>query len=1598
MSGRMSFRERFKRKLGLRSSRYHTTSQNQCHAQESRQWPDLEADGTASRSDSSIFPTGSPTSLLPKTPCLCDQSSQAHPKEGAAQEAAPIRKGSDKDIRELWNLAYEELRDEDERLIRDFEGKIEGDLVAGLSKAVGSQVAKRDWMNTVLTRKMEQVNRDAWKLKFRSSEVLVKELVKPVLGVVSWANGFISKAVSANPSASIAWIGISLLLPLLLNPSEQAASLAKGLEYISSLIVQSHLWEDLYERRSKSEADNPSQTTYRSALTTLYRHVLKFQITSYCYYARSTAYRLGLDSVKWNEWEELLDKIKERERAFSAVLTVCRDVKYDEECFEAKQRHEQVMSCWQSIGTDVSGLLSATGTCSWLIKDSKNFETWMGSPKSFLWLNGKPGSGKSILSSSVIKHLQDKCMSDPGTSLAYFYFNFGIMEYQSVAIMLSSLVKQLCASRPDTPPIIKNFEEYKTKGERPDTRTLENALIASTGGFSDVFIVMDALDECPTLSEERGKLLASLKRIVAAMPDNMHLLCTSRAEPDISTVINTLLCPPSRVAIDLLQDTTGLRSDIGIYINSVLESDDYNLWPGELKADAKRLLTERADGMFQYIVCQFEGLRNLRSRSLIRSALENLPKGLDATYDRLLLSIEPDFQAQTLSLLKWLAFSNTPLKLKELAEIFILHPERGVGVDEAERLFEPKEVLRYVSSLVTLSTKYVRLAHFTVKEYLISSRIGKGPAARFSFTEDDAHLHIAQCCLVYHLHKTDKIWEEGGFPLEKYATGYWGWHLEMVPRHKWTPEIVRLAARALAVRSMSLKNILSHGMVMKTSTERGFRKVRNARLDHFLRRPYCYTASLGLLSLTDLLLSTASDTYDYLTPEDLDLTLQQATLVGGLEIVQLALDKGAHVDTCTQDDKRRSVLQVAATRNRPEIVKLLLSRGADTYKLGCPLTSALSSLFINRFHPMLEQSSTRTRLAERSRSLQLLIDNGADINKQCAIHGTALSVAASKMTDHDTRHFLDFLLQRGAVVNLSCAVFGSPLQAACSHRVSTFSYERGYEPMHSSDVLDDAAVMTLLEMGAEVNAQGGKYGNALQAASYAGNYQVVCLLLARGADKNMSGGHFGTALQAACAGGHERIVDVLLDSGADVDVPGGIFGSALQAACANRNWKIASMLLDRAAEVSLQGGVYGNALQAACYAVEGPRESHSKIAIVQQLLEKGADVNATGGEFGSALQAASSSRSEASKAIIALLLSKSAEINKRGGLYGTAVQGASARGRVDIVRLLLDHGSDLNIEGGKYGTALQAACASEGSGKKGFKLVSLLIEHGADVHVQGGVFGSAWHAAAAQIDLKSPTTNDTMNMLLGHGVHVNDIRGRRHGTALQAALELSQNPARVIPRVRFLLEHGANINVGAGPYGFPLQSACMAPCDGRYESLEILLYLFKSCPDIDVSMTGGRFGTALQAAAYTGNLAAVRQLLGDRAYYESGYATHDDICNATDREAKVNARGGEYGSALDAAVYAGEKDVVEALLIYGAVADARGGKYGTALNAAVIKGYWDLVEILLKAGAKPDCHDLLEPDEDWLKWVEKEDGRGAVERYRKFWELQKSKAEEEKTV
>ncbi|KAK8048380.1 hypothetical protein PG994_010110 [Apiospora phragmitis] len=206
-------------------------------------------------------------------------------------------------------------------------------------------------------------------------------------------------------------------------------------------------------------------------------------------------------------------------------------------------------------------------------------------------------------------------------------------------------------------------------------------------------------------------------------------------------------------------------------------------------------------------------------------------------------------------------------------------------------------------------------------------------------------------------------------------------------------------------------------------------------------------------------------------------------------------------------------------------------------------------------------------------------------------------------------------------------------------------------------------VKLLIERGADVNAQGGYYGNALYAASSGGHKEIVQTLLEKGADVNAQGGHYGNALYAASYGGHKEIVQTLLEKGADVNAQSGDYGNALYAASSGGHKEIVQTLLEKGADVNAQGGDYGNALQAASYG--GHKE------IVQTLLEKGADVNAQSGYYGNALYAASSG---GHKEIVQTLLEKGADVNAQSGDYGNALYAASSGGHKEIVQTLLEKG------------------------------------------------------------------------------------------------------------------------------------------------------------------------------------------------------------------------------------------------------------------------------------------------------------------------------------
>jgi ankyrin repeat protein len=346
-------------------------------------------------------------------------------------------------------------------------------------------------------------------------------------------------------------------------------------------------------------------------------------------------------------------------------------------------------------------------------------------------------------------------------------------------------------------------------------------------------------------------------------------------------------------------------------------------------------------------------------------------------------------------------------------------------------------------------------------------------------------------------------------------------------------------------------------------------------------------------------------------------------------------------------------------------------------------------------------------------------------------------------------------------------------------------------------------VQMLLDHGANVNAKGRRSSTMVEAASVE-DYSDIVMMYNLGTNINTASGGYSTALQAASTEGHSEIVQMLLDQGANINAEGGYYGTALQAASAEGHSEIVQMLLDRGANVNAEGGRYSNVLEAAA-----STKGNSKI--VQMLLDKGANINANGKYDSTALQVASA---QGDSKIVQMLLEKGADV-KAEGYYGTALYRASTEGHSEIVQMLLEKGAD----GGCYGSMLVAASANGHS-----EIVQILLDQGADVNAEGGIYDTALQAASAKGHSK------IVQILLKQGANIN-TEGGHYGTALQAASAEGHSEI-----VQMLLDQGANVSAKGGHYSSALQAAS---AEGYSEIVQML----------DQGANGGYNGTVLVPAS-----------------------------------------------------------------------------------------------------------------------------------------------------
>ncbi|KAK2026126.1 purine and uridine phosphorylase, partial [Colletotrichum zoysiae] len=530
------------------------------------------------------------------------------------------------------------------------------------------------------------------------------------------------------------------------------------------------------------------------------------------------------------------------------------------------------------------------GTGDWFL-NSATFREWKTDERQHLWLYGQAGCGKTVLSTTILDHLEE---TSPDLTLKFF-FDFNNTGNQTLESLLRSLAFQLYRAGGEAARRLDELFKSNSNGQiQPGMSALSACVESMLKVNPRVHIVLDALDECTT----RTQLLTWIRCFASESGIcNTKLIVTGRPEDEFKRDITRLFKENNC----MLLDKKAVNEDIHSYVTNELHwRPDFveKKMPPDILEQILTRVGDGADGMFGWATCQLDTLAKCLHLQAIQEALKSLPSDLNETYKRMIQNIPTELKSDAIRLLQFLVHAEQPLVLSAAMDIIATQIDgEQKGFSKSRRLLDADYILRYCPSLVVItdvprrrddddeedllvydddwSMKEIHLAHFSVKEYRARDE---------QFQLATAGAAIAKTCLTYltDIKVVSPRTIESDFPLARYAAKVW-------------MHYVRLAEHSDDVFQQSL---------LFFQDEAAFQQWVCV-CSHFETPPWS---------------STRTDPPS--SPK-----LHYACHGGLSRVARSLLEKGA--DANERGDRYANALQAALSNGHQEVVQILLDNGAD---------------------------------------------------------------------------------------------------------------------------------------------------------------------------------------------------------------------------------------------------------------------------------------------------------------------------------------------------------------------------------------------------------------------------------------------------------------------------------------------------------------------------------------------------------------------------------------------------------------------------------------------------------------------------------------------
>jgi hypothetical protein len=554
---------------------------------------------------------------------------------------------------------------------------------------------------------------------------------------------------------------------------------------------------------------------------------------------------------------------------------------------------------------------------------------WQHEADSLLWLCGRPGSGKSIVTSLIVDTLETR--RNPGDYIVAYCGDANYNEMDTaVAILRETLFNLLhrdsTGDKSALRPILRDLILWRPFLSPSRLRCIISNIKHSLARDETLYLILDGVDGAEASTIRENLLQELIKSFVHQEPGHRIKVFLSARPGFFTSGI-----PQTSIKLDVseIQPKEGLELYVSEYLRSwdIARLTDFGYTVEQL--------VEQAGGSFLHAQLILEFTRTLPYHKSPVMAIEEywaFSGSASDLYEEMLGQITETNRRLALSALRWVNFACRPLHVQELVSALKLE----IGIETSG-----SHICNVSAGLLVVRGSHtVQLVHHTLREYLHSHM-----EASWSEVSAEAHEIIASTCLKVLspdllLQSLELPYRKGashpdidfsGRSLANYALFHWQDHYRIAESRS-----TFLAGQLHGLLQSSLgQQPQLHGTGSPDVDKNGHQRREIPRPGNIsplevINTAMTVGATFGFLKLVKLELDMGADA-DFLTGHQRLTPLCLASSAGHLETVEILLQYGANQDLSSLYGQ--TPLHFAIAQGNNQIVRSLLFRGKEQSQL-----------------------------------------------------------------------------------------------------------------------------------------------------------------------------------------------------------------------------------------------------------------------------------------------------------------------------------------------------------------------------------------------------------------------------------------------------------------------------------------------------------------------------------------------------------------------------------------------------------------------------------------------------------------------------------------